>query len=250
MSGNSDRLGEFVRELGDAARRNPLSAALIGAGAVWLFASHSPRGTDLIRRTGIDRLPDRARDAWEGTGSNLRSGVERVRDAASGAADTIYDRGNEAADQVMQAGKRLTRTASDYAEDLPERAANLFDDVRGGMSDLFQSQPLAIGAVGLAIGAAIAASFPTTETEADYLGETSDFVKDKATELAGEQVERATEVGKKVASAVADEARQQGLTVDGLKAAATDLSNKAGRVAGALTGSASPSVNSTTRSNT
>jgi hypothetical protein len=239
MSGNSDRLGEFVRDLGEAARRNPLSAALIGAGAVWLFASQSTRGTELIRRTGIDRLPDKAREAWEGTGSSLRSGAEMVRDTASGAAEAVFDRGNEVAGQVKQAGKRLTRTASDYAEDLPERASNLFDDVRGGMSDLFQSQPLAIGAVGLAIGAAIAASFPTTDTEAEYLGETSDFVRDKASAIAGEQVERATEVGKKVAEAVADEARQQGLTADGLKAAAADLSNKAGRVAGAVGGSSS-----------
>jgi len=251
MSGNSDRLGEFVRDLGDAARRNPLSAALIGAGAVWLFASHSPSGTDFVRRTGIDRLPDRAREAWEGTGSNLRAGAEMVRDTASGAADAVFDRGNEAANLAMQAGKRLSRTASDYAEDLPERAANLLDDVRGGMSDLFRSQPLAIGAVGLAIGAAIAASFPTTETEAEYLGETSDFVKDRASAIAGQQVERATEVGKKVAEAVADEARQQGLTVDGLKTAATDLSNKAGRVAGVVSGSsASRPANSTTRSGT
>jgi hypothetical protein len=85
--------------------------------------------------------------------------------------------------------------------------------------------------VGLAIGAAIAASLPTTETEAEYLGETSNFVKEKASELAGEQVERATEVGEKVAKAVADEARQQGLTGEGLKATAADLSNKASRVA-------------------
>jgi len=251
MSGNSDRLGEFVRDLGDAARRNPLSAALIGAGAVWLFASHSPRGTDLLRRTGIDRLPDRAREAWEGTGSNLRAGAEMVRDTASGGADAVFNRGKEAADQVRQAGQRFSRTASDYAEDFPERASNLFDNVRGNMSDLFQSQPLAIGAVGLAIGAAIASSFPTTDTEAEYLGETSDFVKDKASAIAGEQVERATEAGKKVAQAVADEARQQGLTVDRLKAAATDLSNKAGRVAEAATGSsAARPANSTTRSDT
>jgi hypothetical protein len=239
MSGNSDRLGEFVRDLGDAARRNPLSAALIGAGAVWLFASHSPRSSDLIRRTGIDRLPDRAREAWEGAGSNLRSGAEMVRDTARDAADSALNRGNEAADQTMQAGKRLTRAAADYAEDLPEWAGSAFDDVRASMSDLLKSQPLAIGAVGLAIGAAIAAAFPTTKTETEYFGETSDFVKDKASTIAGEQVERATEVGKKVAEAVADEAQQQGLTVDGLKAAATDLSGKAGRVTGAATGPSS-----------
>jgi len=233
MSDNSERLGGFVRDLGDAARSNPVSAALIGMGAVWLLTSQSRRGEELIRRTGMDRLSDAARDAWEGASSNLRSGAENVRDAARDAADTARERGSEVADQVTQAGKRLSRAAADYTEEWPDRAGNLLDDVRGNISDLFRSQPLAIGAVGLAIGAAIAASFPVTETETEYLGETSDFVKDKASEIAGEQVQRATEVGKKVAEAVADEARQQGLTSDGLKAAATDLSNKAGRVAGA-----------------
>jgi len=233
MSDNSERLGGFVRDLGDAARSNPVSAALIGMGAVWLLTSQSRRGEELIRRTGMDRLPDAARDAWEGASSNLRSGAENVRDAARDAADTARERGSEVADQVTQAGKRLSRAAADYTEEWPDRAGSLLDDVRGNISDLFRSQPLAIGAVGLAIGAAIAASFPVTETETEYLGETSDFVKDKASEIAGEQVQRATEVGKKVAEAVADEARQQGLTGDGLKAAANDLSNKAGRVAGA-----------------
>jgi hypothetical protein len=47
----------------------------------------------------------------------------------------------------------------------------------------FKAQPLALGAIGLAIGARIAAALPRTEMEADYLGETSDTVKAKATPL-------------------------------------------------------------------
>jgi len=229
MTDNSERLGGFVRDLGEAARSNPISAALIGMGAVWLFASRSRHGEELIRRSGIDRLPDAARDAWEGTRQNLRS--EGLRETARGAANVVRDRGEQVAGQVTDAGKRLARATADYADELPERAGSLFEDVRDNLGDLFRSQPLAIGVVGLAIGAAIAASLPTTETEAEYLGETSNFVKEKASELAGEQVERATEVGEKVAKAVVDEARQQGLTGEGLKATAADLSNKAGRVA-------------------
>ena len=240
MSDNSERLGGFVRDLGEAARSNPVSAALIGMGAVWLLTSQSRRGEEIIRRTGIDRLPNVARDAWEGASSNFRSGAETVQDAARGATDAVRERGGEVADQVAQAGKRLSSAAADYADDLPNQAGSLLDDVRANLGELFRSQPLAIGAVGLAIGAAIAASFPTTETEAEYLGETSDFVKDKASEFAGEQVERVTEVGKKVAAAVADEAQQQGLTGEGLKAAATDLSNKANRVAQAAAGRVAP----------
>jgi hypothetical protein len=51
----------------------------------------------------------------------------------------------------------------------------------------------------------------------------------------GEQVQRATEVGTKVADAVADEARQQGLTGQAMKSAASELSDKAARVADAAT---------------
>jgi hypothetical protein len=229
MTYNSERLGGFVRDLSEAARSNPISAALIGMGAVWLFTSRSRHGEELIRRSGIGRLPDAARDAWEGTRQNLRS--EGLRETARGAANVVRDRSEQVAGQVTDAGKRLARATADYADELPERAGSLFEDVRDNLGDLFRSQPLAIGAVGLAIGAAIAASLPTTETEAEYLGETSDFVKEKASELAGEQVERATEVGQKVSKAVADEAHRQGLTGEGLKATAADLSNKAGRVA-------------------
>lgn len=238
MNGDSDRLGGFVRDLGKAARSNPISAALIGMGAVWLFTSRSQRGADLIRRSGIDRLPDAARDAWEGASSSVRSGAGNIGDAASEAAERIRRQGGAAVEGMTEAGQRLMRSASEYAGDLPDRAGNLFDDARDSLGDLFKSQPLAIGAVGIAIGAAIAAAFPTTETEAEYLGESSDFVKQKASEIAGEQIERAAEIGTKVADAVADEARKQGLTTEGLKSAASQLSDKAARVAEAATSNA------------
>lgn len=236
MNDGSERIGGFVRDLGEAARSNPISAALIGMGAVWLFASHSQRGSELIRRSGIDRLPDAARDVWEGTSSNIRSGADSFGDTANEAAERIRRQGNAAMEGMTEAGQRLVRSASNYAGDLPDRAGNLFDDARVTLSDLFKSQPLAIGAVGIAIGAAIAAALPTTEAEAEYLGESSEFVKRKAGEIAGEQAERAAETGMKVADAVADEASKQGLTTEGLKSAATQLSDKASRVAEAATG--------------
>lgn len=239
MNDGSERIGGFVRDLGEAARNNPVSAALIGMGAIWLLTSRSERGAELIKRSGIDRLPDAAREAWEGASSSIRSGTRNIREAADGATDTIRRRGDEAVERMTGTGERLVRAATDYAGDLPDRAGSLLDEAKDSLTELFKSQPLAIGAAGIAIGAAIAASFPTTETEAEYLGEGSEFIKQKASEIAGEQVERATEIGKKVADAVADEARQQGLTVDGLKATASDLSDKAARVAEAAKASTS-----------
>jgi hypothetical protein len=136
-------------------------------------------------------------------------------------------------ERVSETSARLARTASDYVDDLPDRAGNLLEDARKSLTELFEAQPLAIGVVGVAVGAAIAAAFPSTEAEAEYLGESSEFFKQKASEIAGEQVERATEIGQKVAGAVIDEARQQGLTQQGLKSAAAEFSDKAARVADA-----------------
>ena len=231
MTGGSERAGGFIRDLGEAARKNPVSAALIGMGAVWLFASRSEHGGALIRRSGIDRLPDAARDAWEVTSSNLRSGAHSVRETVREATDTIRERGEGVVEGISETGERLARSAAEYAEALPDEAGSMFDDVSSRMTELFRAQPLAIGAVGLAIGATIAASLPRTATEEEYFGESSEFIKQKAAELAGEQAERASEIGRKVAGAAANEARRQGLTPDGLKSAVSELSGKAQRVA-------------------
>lgn len=240
MNGGSERLGGFVRDLSEAARRNPMSAALIGMGAVWLFASRTERGSEWMRQAGIDRLPDAAQDAWQGTSSSLRSGARGLRENAGDAVDSIRSQGGRMAEQMTDAGEQLYRSASSYVGELPEHAGNMLDDAKENLAELFKSHPLAIGAVGVAIGAAMAAAFPITDTEADYLGEGSEFVKQKASELVGEQVERVTEIGTKVADAVADEAQRQGLTPDGLKSAASDLSGKAARVAEAATKTSKP----------
>jgi hypothetical protein len=61
--------------------------------------------------------------------------------------------------------------------------------VQNDLGALFERQPLVIGAVGLAIGAGIAAAFPTTEVESRLAGETSDQVKSRTRRFASEQVE-------------------------------------------------------------
>jgi hypothetical protein len=235
MNGGSEQAAGFVRELSDAARRNPVSAALIGMGAVWLLASRTQRGSELMRRTGIDRLPEAAQEAWHGTSSSVREGLSSLRETTTDRSGSHNGRGDRMVEQMTAAGERLLQSASDHMDDLPAQAGNLLDDARDNMTELFKSHPIAIGAVGVAIGAAMAAALPTTAAEATYFGEGSEFVKQRASELVGQQVERATEIGVKVADAVADEARQQGLTADKLKSAASDLSGKAARVANAAT---------------
>ena len=227
----SERASDFVKDLGDSVRKNPISAALIGMGVVWLFASRS-YGPNALERVG--GVANAAQDVWRGAASSLKSASENMQDRASAASDTLRNQGEKFIDGVSEKGGELAESISEYTNSVPDLAGNLLDDVRSNMTELFRSQPLALGAIGLAIGAAIAASIPVTEKETEYLGETSDFVKQKASEIAAEKARDAVDLGERVVDAVVDEARQQGLTAQGLKLAASEMAEKASRVAGAF----------------
>ena len=55
MSDISEKGSDFVKELGDAARRNPVSAALIGMGIFWLFTGGrtAHRVGNLVKGAGL-----------------------------------------------------------------------------------------------------------------------------------------------------------------------------------------------------
>jgi hypothetical protein len=94
----------------------------------------------------------------------------------------------------------------------------------------------------LAIGAGIAAALPHTDIENAYLGDTSETLKSKAAEIAGDQIERATTLASDVVEAATEGARKEGLTMEGAKAVLHDLSGKVSRVADAAGKSLSESV--------
>ena len=217
MTDIAEKGSDFIKDLGDAARRNPVSAALIGMGIVWLFAGgRAGVGPGaLIERTGLDRLPERAKETFE-------TAREGMASATASAVDSIREAGNAGLESASRMG-------SDYAQLLPD-SANVLDNVRSNLSDLFRAQPLALGAIGLAIGAGMAAALPHTDIENAYLGETSESLRSKAAEIAGEQIEKATTLASDVVEAAAKGARKEGLTMDGAKTALHEVSGKLGRV--------------------
>jgi hypothetical protein len=57
MSDISQKTSGFVRDLGEAARQNPLSAALIGMGVLWLFTSgRTVERAGEFARSGFERI--------------------------------------------------------------------------------------------------------------------------------------------------------------------------------------------------
>jgi hypothetical protein len=235
MSDISEKTSGFVRDLGEAARQNPLSASLIGMGVLWLFAGgrNAKMARDSVRRSEFDRIPDAANNAFEAARSTVKSGADAIGDRVSSAKDALRDGGAGALDSAARLGRDYTDAASEYVGSMPRAGAEMFDMFRADLADIFTAQPLALGAVGLAIGAGIAAALPPSEAEAAYLGETSDTVKAKAAEFAAEQTARVTRAARTVIDAVTEEAGRQGLTLEGAKSAVGDISAKVGRVADA-----------------
>jgi hypothetical protein len=231
MNNVSEKGSDFIQDLGDAVRKNPLSAALIGMGVLWLFAGSRPveRVGDFARSSGLDRIPDAAGYAADAARSTLRSGTDAVGERVASAKDVVKDGVVDALDSTRY-GREYADTASEYVTSIPGSSAEIFDAVRSNLTDLFKAQPLALGAIGMAIGAGIAAALPATEIEADYLGETSDTVRKNAVQFAAEQTNRVTTVAEAVVNAVKEEAATQGLTLAGAKAAAGDISAKVSRV--------------------
>jgi hypothetical protein len=230
MSEYSEKASDFVRDLGDAARKNPISAALIGMGVVWMFTGGrtAERVGDLVRGAGFDRIP------------------EAVGKGVSSATETLKDAGAAGLDRVTRAGSEVADTAYGYAQNIPDASGALFNTARENLSELFRAQPLALGAVGLAIGAGIAAALPATDLEAEYFGEASDSFKEQAADFASEQVSRAATVAEDVVTAVSEEARNQGLTVDAARSAIADIPEKLGRVVDAAGKGISDRVKTTT----
>jgi hypothetical protein len=228
MSDMSEKTGDFVKDLGDAARRNPVSAALIGLGVLWLFTGGKSAGRagDLSRSTGLNRLPESAKDTLGNVGSGLSSGTGSVRDAASSSLETIREEGAATLDH-----------AAEFARQIPEPGA-MFETARDNLTELFRAQPLALGAIGLAIGAGIAAALPSTDVENAYLGNVSETVRSRTAEIAGQQIDKAASLATDVIDAAAAEAREQGLTTDGARAAVKDITGRVGRVADAAKKSA------------
>lgn len=80
-------------------------------------------------------------------------------------------------------------------------AAGIRQQAGGGIERLLREQPLAIGAIGLALGALVGASLPRSRQEDELLGETGERLRDKAARFA--------ESGYAKAENVADEIKKK-----------------------------------------
>lgn len=240
----------FVGGLQDAIRENPVSAALIGVGILWMFTG----GNKLTAAAAM--LGPAARSAASGA----VSGVQHSVDALSNAGDGLRVLGgrvsNSVQETVSDASSVVGSAASRTYESLKGAATSSTSQPASGTSSsessfafggalqenikqTLERQPLLLGAIGIAIGAGMAAAFPTTQTEQDIAGDTADGVVARVKDVASSTADRLGAAASRTLEAVKDEAREQGLTVQAAKDGAATIGAKVKSVAKAARTSSS-----------
>jgi hypothetical protein len=221
----------FVSNLSQAARDNPLAAALIGGGALWLLLGNRTLGGAVagasslaqpLAETGMRGMSSAA-DTLSSAANTVSSAAGRAVDAATDTAQSMMRNASEAAATGSAAVReRLAGTAEQTADAVGQgkeslRAANPmpqlqqgYADARSALTDLLERQPLVLGAIGLAIGAGVANAIASTALENEWVGSTSDEVKEtfkgRAEQVAETAQRAAGEVGSEFRAAATEAA--------------------------------------------
>ena len=195
--------GSFIDGLSAAARENPLAAALIGGGALWLLIGSdklkNAAGSITSATAPIADLGARAQtsafSSWEDSYGSMRNRASRMQDEASHTVNETVSKARTAASDAMSGA---AETMSERFDEGMAGAREMFDRVgralprketlrqaQSSLSDLLERQPLVLGAVGLAIGATVAGALAKSSLEDEWVGDLSDGLKADLKERAG-----------------------------------------------------------------
>ena len=134
---------------------------------------------------------------------------------------------NSVKDRVSDAADEATTALRDTADKVIGQAEDIVQETRQTVSDTWDKNPLLIAAIGLGVGAFIAAAFPSTKAEETMFGDASDALRRQAEGVATKGVEAA----KSAVEGMVEAASGEGLSVDGLNQLGESLTDKVRAVA-------------------
>ncbi len=243
-------LSQGLGKLKEQVRDNPLPLTLIGAGIALLAFGPRTGGSSVGSAIGSMFGNGRSRDEHEHdpqfagrayTGGSGQDSGRRPADPfaamendgsardgdgfaakASNAAHAAADGVRSAAGSVRSAAHDAGERVSDGASDLMETADRIGHEMLSGAAaktkaaksaaaDAIDQEPLALGALGLLLGAVLGATLPVSDFEEEQLGPHARKLRAGAEDLAERGLRGAGAVASKTYEAVRNEADRQGL---------------------------------------
>ncbi len=239
-------------DMGRSASRNPVALSLIGLGLGMLLVNgfsskkrstysyereydsdydydttDSYRGRNLSSRggrstieTAQNKVSDAANTAYRGVSSAASSAYEGVSDAAGTAYEGVSSAAGTVSDTVTNVAGTVSDTVSSAASGAYKQVGNLGSKAKDAAESAqeqyeyyMDENPLAVGAVALALGAAVGMAFPSTKAENRLMGEKREQLLQKAEETAREAIGKVQQVAGEVSNTVKDVAGDVANTV-------------------------------------
>ena len=195
-------------------RANPLPSALTGIGLGWLFMN-ARKQSSTQGRYGAGVYTYDYPPPYEGRGPSVPSpgqAVGRARDRAGETSTQVQDKAGQVASQAQDKAGQVATQTQDRVSRLGEQARYQAQRASGGLQRMLRENPLAVGALGVGVGAAVGLAIPETAKEHEVMGEARDTLVEKAQEKAQDAQERVQQVAQEAQSAAQQEAENQGLT--------------------------------------
>lgn len=193
--------GEFFSNLGTSIKANPVPVLLATVGVTWLMLGQNqkPRsdGPSMFGQLGekLSHAAEAVTDSLSDAKAQVRESAHQAGDKASHLADAasgkLDDLKQRASAQATSATGRMKSTSANAQQALLDQGRNL----QGSLQYMLREQPLAIAAIGIALGAAIGAALPSTEQENKLLGQTSDKLFSKAKNTMSETWDAVSQTG-------------------------------------------------------
>lgn len=247
----SDVTGNMGNALGDTSssaigtvRRNPIAFALIGAGVAMLFMQSRRRSsyatsydydnydyelgadagvnTDRSSRRGrsgrstlnlaSEKVGNVANTAYEGVTSAASSAYSGVSNAASSALGGVSSVAGSAVSGVKSGAGTAYQGLTSAASTAYDRAGEISTQARDTYEQYLEQSPLAVGAVAMALGAAVGMMIPSTRYEGELMGEAKEQLVQRAEGYAREAIDKVQQMAGEVTKTVNEQAKAQGMT--------------------------------------
>lgn len=212
------------------AKEHPMPAAVISLGVGWLLVESARHEDGRVRDYGTYRAGyagdydyGLADESYEESGGRLSTAKEKVKDVASSAKDAVVGATETAREKLGDATGWTKEQASDLGQRAKGRALALKGQAKAqthraklGFWQTLEENPLMVGAATLALGVIAGLAVPSTEKEDELMGETRDRLFEEVKEAGQEALDKGKHVAEAVADKVKEEARNQGLTPEGV----------------------------------
>ncbi|MEZ4295249.1 MAG: DUF3618 domain-containing protein [Polyangiaceae bacterium] len=197
--------------LADRIRANPVPFAMCGIGLTWFLVSsrrevrysrdpyeretwsrREPRRASARFRAAEE--PELASPFEESPAEPLKEAASDLKDEAASAVEHVKQSASDAATSVREAARHAGQKVKRAAHDVTERGR----DAEHRVEDFFHENPLAVGAVALAVGTIAGLVIPGSRKEDRWMGPTRDRLMGKAGEMAHEAIEKVEEKAREV----------------------------------------------------